>query len=140
MSGFGGDGAATEPLWQINLENAEEVQRKDQHNSAHGDDEIGVGKLCCPNWLTSGRLDDDKDKRQTKKPDKNSRYEGETASENAGPTLTRLLNKTENLERDHRQNARHQVKNETADKPENEETNEFTQRRLLVSRCRFMSN
>src|SRR5438105_10164465 len=116
MGRLRGDGTATEPLWQVDFENAEEIQGKHQHNRAHGQDEIGVGELCCPNWLTAGRFNDDKDKCQTKKPDENSRNEGETAAKNAGATLTRLLNKTEDLQRNHRQNARHQVENETADK------------------------
>src|SRR5262245_44546297 len=140
MGRLRGDSTATEPLWQVNLENAKEVQRKNQHHRTHGEDEIGVGKLCRPNRLTSGRLDDDQHNRQTKKPGENSGNEGETTAKNAGPTLTRLLNKTENLKRDHRQNARHQVKNETADKTENEETNELARRRLLARRDRFTSN
>ena len=79
-------------------------------------------------------------KAQTDKPDENSRDEGETTAENSPPTLTGLLNKSENLKRDHRQHARHQIQNETTDKTKKEETNDFPQRRLFVSRCRFMSN
>src|SRR6266853_1450877 len=63
------------------------------------------------------------------------RHAGLTTAKNARSALTGLLNKTENLQRDHRQDTRHQVENETADETENKETNKLTPCRILVSRC-----
>ena len=39
---------------------------------------------------------------------------------NAAPALARMLDKAKNLERDHRQDARHQIENKTADEAEEE--------------------
>ena len=56
------------------------------------------------------------------------------------PALAGVLNETKNLQRDHRQHARHQVQNEAADETENKEANNVTQCRILVSRCHFGAN
>src|SRR6266487_6255019 len=96
---FSRDGTPAQPLWQINFENAKEVEREDQNNRAHEKHEIGIGELRRPDRLASRRFDDHQDKRQAKKPDENSGNEGEAAAKNASAALTGLLHKTENLQR-----------------------------------------
>src|SRR5437870_1715683 len=98
MGGFGGDGTATEPLRQIDLENTEKVEGKDEHNRAHEKHEIGVGELRRPDGLTSRSLNQHENKCQTEKPDENSADEGEAAAKNTGAALPGLLHKTENFQ------------------------------------------
>ena len=70
----------------------------------------------------SGRFQCDQQQGQPEKPDENSGDKGETAAQDFSPFLSGLLNKSENLERDHRQDARHQIENETAYETKDKET------------------
>src|SRR5207249_11258408 len=101
---FSGDGTTAQPLWQINFENAKEVEREDQNDRAHEKHEIGIGELRCPDGLASRRFNDHQDKRQAKKLDENSGDEGEATAKNAAAVMAGLLHNTENLQSDQRQN------------------------------------
>ena len=52
---------------------------------------------------------------------------------NARPAITSVLNKAENFERDHRQDARHEIEDETANEAEKKETGNVSRCRILVS-------
>src|SRR5260370_10909026 len=95
---FSGDGTPAQPLWQINFENAKEIESKDEHNRAHEKHEIRIGELRRPDRLASRRFNDHQHQRQAEKPGKNSSNEGEATAKNARSALTGLLNKTENLQ------------------------------------------
>src|SRR6267143_1281622 len=127
--------AATQPLRQRDFKNTEEIQSKNEHDRAHHQDEIRIRELESPRDFPAGRFQRNKHERQPNKPDENSADESETASKNAGPTLTRLLNEPENFKRDHRQYTRHQIENKSAEKSEDEKSHELTQRRMVVVCC-----
>src|SRR4029077_14112551 len=62
-------------------------------------------------------------------PRKNSNGERNPAAKNFLPALSRLLDKAENLERDHRQYARHQIQNEPTEKPKEQKGENSVRRR-----------
>src|SRR4029077_654451 len=94
-------------------------QRKDQHNHAQTKNEIGVGELkpAPGNVVTSG-FQPDQQQGKPNEPRENSRGERQAISENLLTALSRLLNEAEDLERNYRQHARHQIQNESAEKTE----------------------
>src|SRR5262249_7723004 len=103
---------------QRNLEPPKKIKGEDQNNHAQDENEVGIRELeTAPGYITSSAFKCDQQDRQRDEPCKNSNAERNTAAKNFLPALTRLLNKAENLERDHRQHARHQVQNEPAEKP-----------------------
>ena len=59
--------------------------------------------------------------RERDEPDENAGDEREPAAQDAAPIVPGVLDEPEDLERDHRQHARHQVQNEAAEKTEEQE-------------------
>src|SRR5207253_10064943 len=77
---------------------------------------VGVGKLePAPGHITSRAFERNEDECERDKPRKNSRSKGKAATENPLSALPGLLNKAEDLERNDRQNARHQIQNESSE-------------------------
>ena len=103
------------------LENAEEIERENEHDRAHRDDEIGIGELKGPGDFVSGGLERDHERREPNEPGEDAGGESEAIAKNARPAVAGVLDETENLERDHRQDTRHEVEDETADEAEKEE-------------------
>ena len=66
----------------------------------------------------AGRLQCDQNQRQSDEPRENASHKREPAPENPLSILPGLLNETENLQRNHRQDARHQIQNEPANETE----------------------
>ena len=66
----------------------------------------------------------DQEKSETDKPGKNSSGKSKAAPQNLLPALTGVLNESEDLQRDHRQYARHQVENQAADKSQEKKSTE----------------
>ena len=108
---------------------AEKIERENEHDRAHHDDEIGVGELERPRDFVAGGLERDHEDREPDEPGEDAGGEGEAIAENAGPTITGVLNEAENLERDHRQDARHEIEDETADETEEKELEQAIRRR-----------
>src|SRR4029079_18508372 len=73
--------------------------------------------------------------RQRDEPRKNSNSEGNPAAKNFLPALSRLLDKAEDLERDHRQDARHQIQNDHTEKSNVEKRKNSVRRRRTT--CRY---
>src|SRR5437588_8817459 len=128
MGGATRDRSATQPLRNRYFEDAEEIQRKDEHDRAHRQHEIRIRELESPRDFPASRFQRHEHERQPDKPDENSADESETAPKNAGAALTSLLHKTKNFERDHRQYTRHQIENKSADKSEDEKSHKLTER------------
>src|SRR6185503_13036709 len=115
---------------QRNLKDAEEIQRKYQHNHAQDEDEVRIRELkTAPGYITPSAFKCDQQDRQRDEPPKNSNGERNSAAKNFLTALSRLLDKAENLERDHRQYARHQIQNETTEKPKEQKGENSVRRR-----------
>ena len=106
---------------RCDFEDAKEIERENEHDRAHRDDEIGVGELERPGDFAPGGLERDHEQREPDEPGEDAGGESEAVAENARATVPGVLDKAENLERDHRQDARHEVEDETADESEEEE-------------------
>src|SRR5262249_21365927 len=102
--------------------------RENENHHAQNQNKIRIGELRRPGDVVTGGLDPDENERQADKPGKNSRNERESTPKNLCPAFAGLLDETENLQRDHRQNARHQIKKESADKSEEQERGESARR------------
>jgi hypothetical protein len=112
------------------LKHAEEIQREYEHNYAQNEDEIWIRELkTAPGYITPGTFKRDQQDRQRDEPRKNSNGERNPAAKNFLPALSRLLDKAENLERDHRQYARHQIQNEPTEKPKEQKRENSVRRR-----------
>ena len=107
--------------WKGDLENAEEIECKNEHDRTHRDDEIGVGKLEGPGDFAARGFEGDHEGREPDKPCEDADRESEAIAENTRPTVAGVLDETENLERNHRQDARHEIEDETSNEAEEEE-------------------
>ncbi len=106
---------------QRNLEDAEKIQRKDENDHTQQKNEIRIGELkSSPGNFAAGSFENNQEQRQTDKPDEDSRGEREAAAPNFMTALAGLLNESEDLERDHGQDARHQIQNQAAKKTKEE--------------------
>ena len=113
---------------QRDFENAEEIEREHEHDRAHRDDEIRIGELERPGDFVSGGLQCDQQEREPDEPGEDSGDESEAVAEDARPAVAGVLDESENLERDHRQDARHEIENETADETEEQELQQTVRR------------
>src|SRR5207237_219500 len=114
---------------------AEEIQREYEHNHAQGEDKVRIRELkSAPGYISPRAFKCDQQNRQRDEPCKNSNCERNAAAKNFLPTLSRLLDKAEHLERDHRQYARHQVQNEPAEKPKEQKGENSARRRWTARR------
>ena len=107
---------------QRNFKHTKEVQCEYEHNYAQHEDEIGVGKLkSAPGDFLPRAFECDQEQRKRDKPREDPNRKSDAAPQNFLSTLARLLNESENLQRDHRQHARHQVQDDAAEKTEEQE-------------------
>ena len=81
-----------------------------------------------PGNLATGSFKNNQKQRETDKPGKDSRSKSQTAAQNFLPALAGMLDEAENLERDHRQDARHQIQNDAAEKTEEKKSEDSTWR------------
>src|SRR4029077_77645 len=87
-----------------------------------------------PGYIMPCAFECDEQDRQRDEPCKNANRERNAAPKNFLTALSRLLDKTENLERDHRQDARHQIQNESTEKPKEQERENSARRRRTARR------
>ena len=73
--------SAIRALRQGDLEDAEKIERENEHDHAHPEDKIGIGELHRPTHLAPGALQDDEERGQPDEPNKDARHEGEAAHE-----------------------------------------------------------
>jgi hypothetical protein len=106
-------------LWQRNFEHAKEVQREHEDNYTQRKNKICVRELkAAPGHVASGAFERNQKQRKSDKPGENSDRKRNTAPQNFPPALACLLNKSKDFQRNHRQNARHQIQNEAAEESE----------------------
>src|SRR5439155_7423614 len=99
-----------------------------------GEYEVRIRELkTAPAYVTPGAFKSDQQDRQRDEPRKNSYGERNPAAKNFLTALSRLLHKAENLERDHRQYARHQIQNDPTEKSK-EQKREYSARRRRTAR------
>ena len=83
---------------QSDFENAKKIEREDEDDRAHPDDEIGIGELECPRDFAPGRFQANDQKsepmNQAKMPAANAR----PLPKMRRPAVTGVLNETENFE------------------------------------------
>ena len=72
MGGATRNRAATQPLRDGDFEDAEQIQRKNEHDRAHQQHEIRIGELESPRDFPPGRFQRHQHERQPDKPDENS--------------------------------------------------------------------
>ena len=68
-----------------------------------------------------GGFEGDHEGGEPDEPGEDADGESEAIAENARPTVAGVLDETENFERDHRQDARHEIQDETSNEAEKEE-------------------
>ncbi len=108
-------------LRQRNLEDAEEIKCKDEDDDAQQKNEIRICELkSAPGDFAAGSFENNQEQPQADKPGEDPRREGQTAAQNFLAALPGLLNESEDLERDHGQDARHQIQNQAAKKTKEE--------------------
>src|SRR5215831_20503288 len=96
-------------LRERDFKDAEEVQRENQNDDAEDENEIGIGELRRPGDLMASRFQRDEQQCEPDKPNEYSGNERNSIPENTSPIHPGVFDETENLERDHRQDARHQI-------------------------------
>src|SRR6266446_498164 len=106
---------------QYGFKNSKQIERKYENDDAQKEDEICIRKLEPPpgNFATRG-FERYQQGRQTDKPCKNPPGKSDSTTQDFLAALPRMLNETENLERDDWQNAWHQVQNDSAQKTKKE--------------------
>ena len=82
------------------------------------ENEIGIGELKRPGDLVPGAFQHDQSSASPMNQAKIPAVKARPLRENLCRLLAGVLNESENLERDHRQHARHQIENESADESE----------------------
>ena len=112
-----------------NLIDAEKIERENEHDRAHHHDEIRVGELERPRDFVPRGLERDHQDREADEPGEDAGGEGEAIAKDAGATVTSVFDEAENLEGDHRQDARHQVKDEAANETKEEQLEQAISRR-----------
>src|SRR5581483_11226370 len=99
--------AMHERLREDNFENAEEIEREDEHDHAQKQNEIRIGELRGPGDLMTGGLEPDEQQREPDEPNENAEHECDAVAHDRLSILPGVFDETENFERDHRQDARH---------------------------------
>src|SRR5206468_7296399 len=114
---------ARKSLRQGNFEYTKEIQSEHEHNHAQHENKIRICKLKTPpSDVASREFERNQKQRKRDEPRKNPKCERDATPQNFLPALARLLNESENLQRDHRQHARHQIQNHAAEKTEEQES------------------
>src|SRR5205823_4465966 len=96
-------------LRERDFENAKQIEREHEHDHAEAENKIWIRELRRPGDFMTGRSQRDQQQRQSNEPDKNSGDERETVAQDRAPIFSSVLDESEDLERDDRQYARHQI-------------------------------
>ena len=105
---------------QDDFEDAEEVQGKNKDDCSYDIIEPRVLELEGPGDFAAGRFERDDDGGESEEPKEDAGGEGETMLEDIGAGVSGLAHEAENLQRDDRQHAGHEVEDEAADQAEEE--------------------
>ena len=97
------------------LEHAGEVQGEDKNDRADGDVEPGVLELECPGDFGAAGFKSDDDRGESEEPREDAGGEGESMRKDRGARVAGLLDEAENFQRDHRQDARHEVQDQSSE-------------------------
>ena len=108
------------PARQDDFEDAEEIQGKNEDDRSYNIVEPRVLELEGPGDFAPGGLEGDDDGGESEEPKENAGGEGEAVLEDVGARISGLAHEAENLQRDDRQHAGHEVEDEAADQAEEE--------------------